>query len=84
MLIVCAAMVQVALLGWLASTVVDTSLNCACCQNMMTQGTALFELPMAPLLALLLNLVTGHDCMNKFCSITFHWLLFDLSHGSTA
>ena len=58
MLIVCAAMVQVALLGWLASMVVDTSLNCACCQNMMTQGTAMFELPTAPAVGFVVEL--GH------------------------
>ncbi len=48
MLIVCAAMVQAALPGWLVSMVVDTSLSCAYCQSMMTQGTVLFELPMGP------------------------------------
>ncbi len=56
-LIVCAALVQVALLGWLASMVVDTSLSCACCQNTMTQGTALFELPMAPTVGAAVELV---------------------------
>jgi len=41
-------MVQAALPGWLVSMAVDTSLSCAYCQSMMTQGTVLFELPMGP------------------------------------